>query len=132
MNRRGFAAWALMLGLVATAAVQAGPPAVVWAEVDYLLAKIAESGCAFNRNGTWYDAARAVAHLQYKYSYLVERDAIKSTEDFIEKAASRSSMTGRLYWIQCDGAATVASGPWLRDQLAAYRESNKVAIGTGR
>jgi hypothetical protein len=117
---------------VATAEAQAGPPAVVYAEVDYLLAKIAGSGCAFNRNGTWYDAARAVAHLQLKYAYLAERGAIKSTEDFIEKAASRSSMTGHLYWIQCDGMATVASGPWLRSQLAAYRESNKLVTGSGR
>jgi len=121
-----------MLGLLATADAQAGPPAVVQAEVDYLLARIAKSGCAFNRNGTWYDATRAVAHLQIKYSYMAERDAIKSTEDFIEKAASRSSMTGHLYWIHCDGMATVASGPWLREQLAAYRESNKLATGSSR
>jgi hypothetical protein len=132
LNRRGVAALALVLGLVAMAEVQAEPPAAVRAEIDYLLARIAESGCAFNRNGTWYDAARAVAHLQYKYSYLAGRGAIKSTEDFIEMAASRSSMTGHPYWIRCDDAATVASGPWLRGQLAAYRESNKLVTGSGR
>jgi hypothetical protein len=132
MNRRGFAALGLILALVATMEAQAGPPAGVQAEVDYLISRIEASGCAFNRNGTWYDAARAVAHLQYKYRYLVERNAINSIDDFIEAVASRSSMTGEPYWIRCDGAATVASGPWLRGQLATYRESHAPVPGSSR
>ena len=71
-----------MIGLaVAAAVVQAAPPAAVRAEIDYLLAEIAASGCDFNRNGTWYDSAHAVDHLQYKYEYLVARDARASSRD---------------------------------------------------
>ena len=126
MSRRGLGAWVLAIGLVVSAVGQAAPPAVAQVEVDYLLATIAQSGCQFNRNGTWYDGARAVAQMANKYSYLVMRDAIKTADDFIEMAASRSSVTGSSYWISCSDARPVKSGQWLKERLAAYRQINSV------
>jgi hypothetical protein len=101
----------------------AAPGAEVQAEVGYLLQHMEESGCEFNRNGTWYGGKRARAHLSLKYQYLVDHDQISTTDDFIERAASRSSMTGIDYQIRCAGSAPVASNWWLQDALATYRHS---------
>jgi hypothetical protein len=119
---------ALWAGLAASwlllAPSLAAPPATVQAEIDYLLQHVEESGCDFNRNGIWYSGKRARAHLTLKYQYLVDHDQINTTHDFIDQAASRSSMTGISYQIRCDGSAPVDSSRWLLDALAVYRQSN--------
>jgi Family of unknown function (DUF5329) len=68
---------------------RATPPPAAVLEVDYLLQQVETSGCAFYRNGSWYDGAHAKAHLQMKYNYLVARDLIGSVDDFIDKAAQQ-------------------------------------------
>ena len=117
---------ALTVGILALA-LQFGAPAVPAAgddpEIEYLLTRIASSNCEFNRNGVWYDAKRAQEHLRNKYDYLAARHAIGSTEDFIGKAASRSSYSGRDYIIRCPGAPETPSNRWMLDRLAEYRAS---------
>lgn len=124
MSRRSLDACVLLLSLVATASVHAAPPASVKSEIDYLLAKIGDAKCEFYRNGTWYDGARAVSHLQFKYGSLVSSHLISTTDDFIERAGSRSSLTGEAYMIRCGGGAPVTCATWLRMQLAAYRDTS--------
>ncbi len=48
----------------------------------------------FQRNGSWYDGSDARAHLQRKYDYLLKKGMVDSAEQFIERAASQSSMSG--------------------------------------
>jgi hypothetical protein len=122
MNRRilllgGFPA----LLLPVAGLVRAEPARKVQAEVDALLAGIESSGCSFYRNGTWHGSKEAVAHLREKYDYLVARDLIATTEDFIERAASRSSFSGQPYQVKCGDGVAVASNRWLRDRLAQLR-----------
>lgn len=102
---------------------RAAPPAVAADEINYLLGFIERSGCRFYRNGSWYDSHRAQSHLRDKYSYLAARDRIKTAEDFIEEAATRSSMSGIEYQIQCETAPAVPSNRWLRTALIDYRSS---------
>jgi hypothetical protein len=102
---------------------QAAPPAITVDEVNYLLGFIERSGCKFYRNGTWYDSHRAQSHLRTKYAYLAARDRIKSAEDFIEQAATQSSMSGEDYQIQCEAGPAVKSNRWLFTALIAYRSS---------
>jgi hypothetical protein len=84
------------------APAQAAPPASAVAEINYLLEFIDRSGCRFYRNGSWYDSHRAQSHLRDKYDFLAARGRIKSADDFIEQAATRSSMSGEEYQIQCE------------------------------
>src|SRR2546423_556367 len=91
----------LTAGLVAAPAVLAEPPAGVQTEINYLLGSIAGSGCEFYRNGTWHDSKAAQAHMLGKYEYLAARNQIHSTEQFIDRAASQSSLSGRPYEIRC-------------------------------
>lgn len=90
-------------------------------EVSYLLNYLKESGCQFNRNGSWYSAAQAVDHLNTKYEYLLNKGMVTTTEDFISRAATESSMSGRPYHVKCGTAAEEESGPWLRAVLAKHR-----------
>ena len=39
---------------------------------------------------------------------------MQTAEQFIDLAASRSSMTGQAYLIKCGSAAPLESGAWLR------------------
>ncbi len=83
---------------------------------------LSESGCRFQRNGSWHDATEARAHLQRKYDYLLKRDKVDTAEQFIERAASRSSMSGRAYRVQCNGREQDAAS-WFNGQLKRLRSS---------
>jgi hypothetical protein len=100
---------------------QAEPPVKVRNEVNLLLGYIADSGCEFYRNGTWYNSGEAVSHLRNKYKYLADNDLVSTTEQFIERGASESSISGKPYRIRCAGGTPVNSQPWLREKLAELR-----------
>lgn len=113
---------ALLLAWLAVPAVSAAPLAPpARAEIDGLLSRLQASTCEFSRNGSWYSAAQAKAHLLRKLEYLESRNAIQSAEQFIDLAGSRSSMSGLPYLVRCPNAATVESGSWLLLQLKAMR-----------
>jgi hypothetical protein len=123
MNRRSSAVLSLVLGLALLGVAHAAPPAIAQTEINYLLGFIESSGCEFYRNGSWYDAKRAQAHLRDKYEMLAAADRIHTAEDFIEKAATKSSLSGRPYQVKCRGSEAVTTNQWLRDVLARYRTS---------
>jgi len=125
MNMRLTMASVLMLGLLLVPVARSEAPTGVQIEVNFLLSYVEGSGCEFYRNGTWHDSKTAQGHLRDKYNYLVARDLIDSTEDFIEKAATKSSFTGQAYEARCHGGATVTSNEWLRRELARFRASRQ-------
>lgn len=91
------------------------------ADVEALLTRLQTSGCEFNRNGSWYAGAQARAHLLKKLDYLEGKDMVSTAEQFIERAASTSSMSGTPYLVRCAGQAPVASAVWLRAELQQLR-----------
>jgi hypothetical protein len=106
-------------------AARPAPLASAVGEINYLLDFVDRSGCKFYRNGSWYDSHRAQSHLRKKYNYLAARERIKSAEDFIDQAATRSSLSGEEYQIQCEAGPTVPANRWLRTALTDYRSSNR-------
>jgi Family of unknown function (DUF5329) len=90
-------------------------------EIAQLLERIAASNCSFYRNGSWYAARDASKHLQEKLDYMVRRDMLGSTEDFIDQAASASSISGKPYQIRCGEQAAVPSADWLHAELRRMR-----------
>src|SRR5450631_930991 len=112
--------FALTMALNILPAALAAPPAAAETEINHLLGLIEQSGCEFFRNGTWYDAKRAQAHLRAKYDMLAASDQIKTAEDFIEKAASISSLSGQPYQIRCGGGAAMTTNQWFGNALARY------------
>lgn len=106
-----------------SSAFAAAPSAATQEEVSHLFAYLKNSGCSFNRNGSWYDAGKATAHLQQKYDYLLKKNLVSSSEDFIARAATESSMSGAAYSVRCGNAEALPSGPWFRAELQRYRKS---------
>lgn len=121
MNNRSPTVLGLVLGLALLPVARAAPPAIAQSEIHYLLGFIETSGCEFYRNGSWYDSKKAQAHLRYKYEMLAARDQINTAEDFIEKAATKSSLSGQPYEVRCSGGEAVTINRWLHDVLARYR-----------
>ena len=121
MNIRLTMGSVLMLGLLLVPVARAEPPTSVQIEVNFLLGYVEGSGCEFFRNGAWYDSKTAQAHLRDKYKYLVARNLINTTEEFIERAATESSLSGHPYEVRCNGGATVTSNQWLHDELGRFR-----------
>ena len=116
---------ALALGLAIAPVARAEPPAIMQQEINYLIRHIGNSGCAFKRNGTWNDSKTAEAHVRGKYEYLATAGRIDTTKDFIDKAATESSLSGQPYEIRCRGDLPMASSLWLSNELARYRASHQ-------
>ena len=94
------------------------------AEVDYLLDYVSKSGCEMNRNGSRHKGEKAVSHIQKKYDYF--RDDIKTTEDFIEYSATKSTMSGKFYMVECEGQEPIRTKDWLLDALQNFREGQEI------
>jgi hypothetical protein len=90
-------------------------------EILYLLGFVERSGCQFYRNGHWYDSKKAQEHLRDKYTYLAAKHPIGTAEDFIEKVATTSSLTGQPYVVRCPDGSVVSSNQWLSNELIRHR-----------
>jgi hypothetical protein len=110
-----------LIGLGVGPPVAASPPTVAQIEVEHLLSAVASSGCEFNRNGEWFNSQKASAHLRDKYTALVALGRFATTMDFIEEAATKSSLSGRPYLIRCAGGTPMPTSQWLREVLERYR-----------
>ena len=89
-------------------------------EVQHLLDYLKNSGCVMERNGSKHDAREAVEHIKKKYDYY--KDDIKTTEDFIDRSANRSSLSGRTYKVLCHGEEARSTADWLKEELERYRK----------
>jgi hypothetical protein len=122
---------ALALGFAIASVAHAEPPQIAKQEIDYLLAYIADSGCEFQRNGAWSDAKTAEAHVRGKYDFLTRLGQIDTAEDFIEKAATRSSLSDQPYEVRCGNDQPMPSNFWLTSELARYRSTQGWSHGKG-
>jgi hypothetical protein len=94
-------------------------------EIAQLIGRLKDSGCQFNRNGTWYGPVEAADHLDQKYRYLLKKGLVASAEDFITRAGSESSMSGKPYQVKCGSSAAVQSRRWLTAELARLRDNRQ-------
>ncbi len=101
----------MTVGLIASYAVLADVPGDQVSEVSHLLEFIKTSSCTINRNGTDYPSAKAVDHILTKYDYF--RDNIENTEDFIRFSATKSTMSGKYYTVNCPDKKTINTQEWL-------------------
>ena len=110
---------AFIATLLATLSVPVAQAADAVAEIEYLLHFVEQSQCRFLRNGHWYEAATAAAHLRAKYR--IASAPLASAEEFIDEVASRSAWSGQQYEIKCANEAPRASSQWLRAALQLHR-----------
>ena len=112
----------LALALIAPGVALAAPSDTARREIAGLIGALDGSSCRFQRNGSWHDAAEARAHLQRKYDYLLKKDKVDTAEQFIERAASQSSMSGKPYRIACPGQPELTAAVWFGARLKALRQ----------
>lgn len=109
---------ATVVVLFAGAAQAALPPAQK-AEIDHLLKFVRHTACKIERNGKAHDGAAAASHIRKKFDYF--SDDIHSTEQFIELSATRSTVSGRYYMVQCGDGERLRTRDWLLQELGNYR-----------
>ncbi|MDB6115111.1 MAG: hypothetical protein JWQ62_2056 [Lacunisphaera sp.] len=104
-------------GLAAGAADQSPVVKTEEQKIEGLLAFVAvQKDIRFVRNGSDYDAAMAVKFLRAKWDR--QRAEIKTVDDFIDKAATKSSTSGQPYLIRLKDRTEVPCADFLRKQLA--------------
>jgi hypothetical protein len=101
------------------------PDRQVQEEIQFLLLKVEQSGCEFYRNGNWHPGPEARAHLTRKYQAVDAKGLIHTTDDFIRRVATDSSLSGTPYRVRCGSAEPVSSEAWFRQELARYRNPGR-------
>ncbi len=91
-------------------------------EIEHLLNFIKTTHCKVTRNGSTYEGSEAVNHIKIKYEYFEEE--IETTEQFILMAATKSTMSGKFYTVQCGENKPQKTKQWLLKELVRYREDN--------
>jgi hypothetical protein len=112
----------LLTLLLSSPALSAEPSPTARSEITHLLNYVETSGCQFYRNGTWYSTREALSHIEMKYRYLLKRDQVGTAEDFIERAASKSTVSGRPYQVRCEHNAAMTAAEWFTAELLRYRK----------
>jgi hypothetical protein len=92
-------------------------------EINHLLGFVNSSPCTFNRNGAKHLGKESINHIQRKYDYF--KDDIVTSEDFIKYSATKSTMSGKYYTVDCPGKTTIKSKDWLLDELKQFRLQKK-------
>ena len=101
--------------------VSAAPSPTAKREIQDLMDALSASSCEFQRNGTWHGRDEARKHLQRKYDYLLKKNLVDTSELFIQRAASKSSVSGKPYRVKC-GALELDSAVWFDMQLQRLRK----------
>ena len=113
------AAVTVLLAAAAAMAVGPAPRGDADAAIAHLIDFVGKSGCTFVRNGTPYTGAKAAAHMKSKYRYF--KNQIKTPEDFIRLAATKSIQTGQPYMIRTKRGVEFRSDEWMTKALKEYR-----------
>ena len=90
-------------------------------EIEHLLSFVKISPCKISRNGDLYKGDEAVSHIKRKYDHF--KSDIKTTEQFIEYSATKSTLSGKHYIVRCSDSNPIKTKEWLLDELRNYREN---------
>ncbi|CAB1083360.1 hypothetical protein D1AOALGA4SA_10931 [Olavius algarvensis Delta 1 endosymbiont] len=113
----------LLLGYTVQADLEAADSDDLSAAINYLLAFVAESDCTFFRNDRAHTAEEAVTHMQRKYDHF--KNKIKTPEDFIRLAATKSLLSGKPYMVKTKVGRLLKFETWLLEALEAYRQGQR-------
>jgi hypothetical protein len=89
------------------------------ATIAHLLEYVRTADVIFIRNGKEHSAEDATEHIEKKYNHYKKK--IKTPEDFIEKSATKSMMSGKLYQIRLKDGTVITCKDWLLAELERYR-----------
>lgn len=87
--------------------------------IAFLLHRIEAADATFIRNGQAHTPQEAVDHIKAKYAHF--KKDIKTPEDFIRLAASKSWLTGKPYLVRTPEGKEIHLDEWLTEALKAHR-----------
>jgi hypothetical protein len=90
--------------------------------ITYLLDYVGRSDLTFVRNGQDSTGKQAAEHMRQKWAYFTNK--IKTPEDFILLAATKSELSGKLYLVRLKDGKESPAGEWLAKVLAEYRKKS--------
>jgi hypothetical protein len=90
--------------------------------IKFLLDYVAKSDATFIRNGQTHTPQEALNHVKAKYEHF--KSEIKTPEDFIRLAASKSLLTGKPYLVRAPDGKEMRLDVWLTEALKQYRTEN--------
>jgi hypothetical protein len=102
----------IIVGLLCTSGIAAPLPAEQ-AKINAALSRMEQSGLVFIRNGSEHTGKAAADHMRTKLSRA--GDTIKTFDDFVDKLATRSSMSGKPYLVKYKDGKTTELAKWLRE-----------------
>jgi len=88
--------------------------------IAFLLHRIETADATFIRNGQTHTPQEAVAHVRAKYEHF--KGQIKTPEDFIRLAATKSLLTGQPYHVRTRNGEEMSLNTWLSNALREHRE----------
>ncbi|MBI1767094.1 MAG: DUF5329 family protein [Bacteroidetes bacterium] len=92
-------------------------------KIEFLLREVQQlNGAKFWRNGSSYSPKQAADHLRMKWHKA--GSSIKTAKDFIEKIASKSSISGKAYEIEFENGTKVETHSFLYKKLGDGRSNN--------
>jgi hypothetical protein len=87
--------------------------------ITYLLAYVKSADVVFIRNDQEHTPDKAAVHMRRKYEHF--KDQIRTPEDFILLAGTKSLVTGKAYQVRLKNGKTMLTQKWLEDALEKYR-----------
>ena len=108
------------------------------ARIAFLIDSIASlEGAVFIRNGTEHSATEAAQHLANKLaraqsSFFAPAKADWTAELFIEKLATKSSISGKPYIIRFNDQSEQLAGEWLTKQLQSMNQQTDTSNSYSR
>lgn len=79
-------------------------------DISTLIERVERSSCTFIRNGKLYTNQEAAEHMRNKWDYA--KDDVDSVDVFIKEVASKSWLSGKPYWVDCQDKR-ITSEQWL-------------------
>jgi hypothetical protein len=89
-------------------------------EIDHLLQFVEHTECQYERNGQLHSGKEAAEHIKTKYNYF--KSDLDSTEKFVELSATKSTISGKYYFVHCPNRRKLKSQEWLLEELKTYRK----------
>ena len=84
-------------------------------KINYLLGKLETPGLKFVRNGEEHSGKEAKSHMERKLNYAGNK--MSTVDQFIDYLGTKSSLTGKTYYVILADGKKIESAVWLRSQL---------------
>lgn len=95
------------------------------AVVDSLIRETRNSSATFIRNSKVHTAEEAAEHLRKKYEHFLKKGKIKTPEDFIKYAGTKSLISGKPYMLMLKDGTEIENAKWLTARLSEIRKTSE-------